>query len=107
MESTASHSSLDKSDPALAAKESGHDAPKKNLVRTAYAALSQRISLEEQGIAPLSLDQRSDPNFLSSFSLWWSMNGTIVAFSTGTLGPLIYGLSLRVRPFSHVERNVS
>ncbi|GAA6062767.1 hypothetical protein JCM10212_006880 [Sporobolomyces blumeae] len=51
--------------------------------------------VEGHGVAPLAESQRTDAKFIQNFTLWLTMNATIACFSTGTLGPLYYGLSMR------------
>ncbi|GAA5979685.1 hypothetical protein JCM5350_003812 [Sporobolomyces pararoseus] len=51
--------------------------------------------VEGHGVAPLSESARTDSKFIQNFTLWLSMNATIACFSTGTLGPVLYGLSMR------------
>ncbi|GAA5913636.1 uncharacterized protein JCM6883_004031 [Sporobolomyces salmoneus] len=51
--------------------------------------------VEGHGVAPLAESQRTDAKFIQNFTLWLTMNATIACFSTGTLGPVLYGLSLR------------
>ncbi|GAA6003708.1 uncharacterized protein JCM10292_000696 [Rhodotorula paludigena] len=61
----------------------------------AWAWLLQSDSVEAHGVGPLSEEQRTDSNFLGNLTIWTTMNGTISCFSTGTLGPLYYSLSMR------------
>ncbi|GAA6022870.1 hypothetical protein JCM11491_007025 [Sporobolomyces phaffii] len=51
--------------------------------------------VEGHGVAPLDESQRTDAKFIQNFTLWLTMNATIACFSTGTLGPALYGLSMR------------
>lgn len=51
--------------------------------------------VEVHGAAPLSEAARTDSKFFQSFTIWLSMNATIACFSTGTLGPVLYGLSMK------------
>lgn len=51
--------------------------------------------VEERGIVPVPYDQRTDKQFYKIFFVWFSMNFNILSFSTGTLGPIVFGLSLR------------
>ncbi|GAA5967699.1 hypothetical protein JCM11641_005739 [Rhodosporidiobolus odoratus] len=52
-------------------------------------------SVETHGVGPLPESQRTDATFLNNFTLWMTMNATIACFSTGTLGPYYYALSMR------------
>ncbi|POY75118.1 hypothetical protein BMF94_1748 [Rhodotorula taiwanensis] len=60
-----------------------------------WAWLIQSDQIEDHGVGPLPAEERTDAHFFSNFNIWLSMNTTIACFSTGTLGPLFYGLSLR------------
>jgi len=89
----------------------------------AYAWLMRSENVEAHGVGPLLEEQRTDAHYLSNFTIWFTMNLTIAVrpsplepsrrrpkpsltnhhlllqcFSTGTLGPLYYELSMRVRP---------
>ncbi|GAA5929241.1 hypothetical protein JCM1841_004753 [Sporobolomyces salmonicolor] len=74
-------------------KEDG--APALTWYGTAWEKLTNGKVVEGHGVAPLAEDQRTDARFIQNFTLWLTMNATIACFSTGTLGPLYYGLSLR------------
>ncbi|GAA6041126.1 hypothetical protein JCM8097_004128 [Rhodosporidiobolus ruineniae] len=52
-------------------------------------------NVEAHGVGPLPESLRTDAQFWNNFTLWMTMNATIACFSTGTLGPLYYSLSLR------------
>ncbi|KAM0791611.1 hypothetical protein ACM66B_006053 [Microbotryomycetes sp. NB124-2] len=67
----------------------------RNAVGRVLHSLSQQVGLEGHGVAPLTDEERADSNFWQNFTLWLAMNGTISCFSTGTLGPLLFELSLR------------
>ncbi|KAI6150039.1 permease for cytosine/purines, uracil, thiamine, allantoin-domain-containing protein [Pisolithus thermaeus] len=54
-----------------------------------------RWGVEERGIVPVPYEQRTDRQFYKIFFVWFSMNFNILSFSTGTLGPIVFGLSLR------------
>jgi len=60
-----------------------------------YAWLMRSDNIEAHGVGPLSEEQRTDTSFVSNFTIWMTMNLTIACFSTGTLGPLYYELSMR------------
>jgi hypothetical protein len=49
---------------------------------------------ESRGIQPIEAVERTQPHYFSLFTLWMSASMTIAAFSTGSLGPLVYELSL-------------
>ncbi|BGP48622.1 hypothetical protein JCM10450v2_004498 [Rhodotorula kratochvilovae] len=60
-----------------------------------WAWLMQSENIEAHGVGPLKEEQRTDAHFLSNFTIWMTMNMTIACFSTGTLGPLYFELSMR------------
>ncbi|KAJ7090589.1 permease for cytosine/purines, uracil, thiamine, allantoin-domain-containing protein [Mycena crocata] len=51
--------------------------------------------VEERGIRPVSLQERTDPQYSKIFFIWFSASFNLLPFSTGSLGPIAYGLSLR------------
>ncbi|GJN86922.1 hypothetical protein PLIIFM63780_010504 [Purpureocillium lilacinum] len=51
--------------------------------------------VEENGIRPLPLDQRTNTRFFNIFTVWFSINSNILGITFGMLGPAVYGLSLR------------
>ncbi|GAA5999823.1 hypothetical protein JCM10207_005927 [Rhodosporidiobolus poonsookiae] len=61
----------------------------------AWRAAMQGDNIESHGVAPLPPSSRTDARFLSNFTLWMTMNATIACFSTGSLGPYYYSLSMR------------
>ncbi|GAA5865725.1 hypothetical protein JCM8547_002758 [Rhodosporidiobolus lusitaniae] len=61
----------------------------------AYGWLIASDSIEAHGVGPLPEEERKDARFLNCFTIWMTMNATIACFSTGTLGPLYYSLSMR------------
>ncbi|EDR06614.1 NCS cytosine-purine permease [Laccaria bicolor S238N-H82] len=54
-----------------------------------------RYGVESRGVQPVPEAQRTDTQFIKVFYLWVSFNVNILTFSTGTLGPAIFGLGLR------------
>ncbi|KAI9568089.1 permease for cytosine/purines, uracil, thiamine, allantoin-domain-containing protein [Boletus coccyginus] len=50
---------------------------------------------EAQGTQPVPPEERTDIQFYKIFFVWFSMNFNILSFSTGTLGPVVFGLGLR------------
>ncbi|KZV82414.1 NCS cytosine-purine permease [Exidia glandulosa HHB12029] len=63
-----------------------------------FQHLSRRLltlGVETRGILPVSVEDRSDPEFRKVFFLWLSANCNILSISAGTLGPLVFGLSFR------------
>ncbi|KAJ7037886.1 NCS cytosine-purine permease [Mycena alexandri] len=51
--------------------------------------------VEERGIRPVSVEERTDPQYSKIFFIWFSASFNLLPFSTGSLGPIAYGLSLR------------
>ncbi|OCH93364.1 NCS cytosine-purine permease [Obba rivulosa] len=51
--------------------------------------------VEARGILPVPAEQRTDTQFSKIFFIWLSANFNILSFSAGSLGPVVYGLSLR------------
>ncbi|CAM1503593.1 Fc.00g011840.m01.CDS01 [Cosmosporella sp. VM-42] len=51
--------------------------------------------VEEKGIQPLAIEERTVTRFLNIFTIWCSINSNILGITFGMLGPLAYGLSLR------------
>ncbi|PNY24594.1 Purine-cytosine permease FCY22 [Tolypocladium capitatum] len=51
--------------------------------------------IEENGILPLPVEERTNTRFFSIFTVWFSMNTNILGITFGMLGPSVYGLSLR------------
>ncbi|SGY20562.1 BQ5605_C016g08093 [Microbotryum silenes-dioicae] len=60
-----------------------------------WRRINDDLSIESHGVAPLTEERRVDSNFLDSFTMWLTMNATIACFSTGTLGPLLFGFSMK------------
>ncbi|KAI9510190.1 NCS cytosine-purine permease [Russula earlei] len=51
--------------------------------------------VEERGIHPVAVEDRTETHFIKIFFVWFSANTNILSFSTGTLGPVVFGLGLR------------
>ncbi|KAF8223465.1 NCS cytosine-purine permease [Tricholoma matsutake] len=51
--------------------------------------------VESRGIRPAPVAERTDTQFSKIFFIWFSSNTNILSFSAGTLGPVIFGLSVR------------
>ncbi|KAJ7927492.1 permease for cytosine/purines, uracil, thiamine, allantoin-domain-containing protein [Mycena leptocephala] len=51
--------------------------------------------VEERGIRPVAPEERTDPQYSKIFFMWFSASFNLLPFSTGSLGPIAYGLSLR------------
>ncbi|KAF7360437.1 NCS cytosine-purine permease [Mycena venus] len=52
-------------------------------------------SVEARGIRPVSFEERTDPQYSKIFFIWFSASINLLPFSTGSLGPIAYGLSVR------------
>ncbi|KAJ4218603.1 hypothetical protein FSOLCH5_006616 [Fusarium solani] len=51
--------------------------------------------VEEKGIQPIPVEERTVTRFYNIFTVWCSINSNILGITFGMLGPLAYGLSLR------------
>lgn len=51
--------------------------------------------VEQNGIAPIPIEDRTSTRFINIFTVWCSANTNILGITFGMLGPLVYGLSLR------------
>ncbi|KAF4462304.1 Purine-cytosine permease FCY2 [Fusarium albosuccineum] len=51
--------------------------------------------VEEKGIQPIPIEERTVTRFYNIFTCWCSINSNILGITFGMLGPLVYGLSLR------------
>ncbi|KAH9974795.1 cytosine-purine permease [Lactifluus volemus] len=51
--------------------------------------------VELRGIHPVAVQDRTETHFNKIFFIWLSANTNILSFSTGTLGPVAFGLGLR------------
>ncbi|KAG1732719.1 permease for cytosine/purines, uracil, thiamine, allantoin-domain-containing protein [Suillus lakei] len=51
--------------------------------------------VEERGTVPVPEEERMDTQYYKIFFVWFSMNFNILSFSSGTLGPIVFGLGLR------------
>ncbi|KAG9311781.1 cytosine-purine permease [Chiua virens] len=54
-----------------------------------------RWGVEARGTVPVPEEDRQDTQFYKVFFVWFSMNFNILSFSTGALGPVVFGLGLR------------
>jgi purine-cytosine permease-like protein len=62
----------------------------------AFLTLAYSLSYAtETGIEPVPVERRTDTRANQIFFVWFSWNFNLLAFSTGTLGPSVYGLNLR------------
>ncbi|KAF8991744.1 cytosine-purine permease, partial [Cyathus striatus] len=60
-----------------------------------YRSRFSRLSIESRGIQPVSTEQRTDEQYSKLFFIWFTSNVNILSFSSGTLGPVVYGLGVR------------
>ncbi|KAL1956940.1 hypothetical protein VTO42DRAFT_6687 [Malbranchea cinnamomea] len=51
--------------------------------------------VELRGVLPVTVDERTDTNVLSLFFLWFTVSCNLLPISTGMIGTLTFGLSLR------------
>ncbi|KAL7796699.1 permease for cytosine/purines, uracil, thiamine, allantoin domain-containing protein [Trichoderma ceciliae] len=51
--------------------------------------------VEERGILPVPVEERSSTRFFNIFTVWFSINANILGITFGMLGPLSYNLGLR------------
>ncbi|KAI5859978.1 permease for cytosine/purines, uracil, thiamine, allantoin-domain-containing protein [Durotheca rogersii] len=63
-------------------------------LRRALTALISAGPIEERGVMPVALEDRTATNYSSYFSIWACVNTNLLPITFGMLGPL-YGLSLR------------
>ncbi|KAH9020334.1 NCS cytosine-purine permease [Lactarius hengduanensis] len=69
-----------------------------NLPAAKRLSLSQRLltwGVELRGIHPVAVEDRKETQFNKIFFIWLSANTNILSFSSGTLGPVAFGLGLR------------
>ncbi|KIL56924.1 hypothetical protein M378DRAFT_434337 [Amanita muscaria Koide BX008] len=53
------------------------------------------LGVESRGIRPVPPEERTDTQLFKLFFIWFSVNCNALAFSSGTIGPVVYGLGLR------------
>lgn len=51
--------------------------------------------VEQNGIRPIPVAERTNQRFFNMFTVWFSINSNILGVTFGMLGPAVYGLSLR------------
>jgi len=66
-----------------------------HMVNAGWAHRLLRGGVETRGISPVPLHEKTDVAYSRMFTFWVAMNANIATFSTGSLGPLVYGLSTR------------
>ncbi|CAJ2508501.1 Uu.00g135270.m01.CDS01 [Anthostomella pinea] len=80
------------------AGSSGVSRAKAGKLRSARALMLRLISagpIEERGVLPVPLEERSSTRYSSYFSIWACMNINLLPITFGMLGSSSYGLSLR------------
>lgn len=82
-------------DAASKTESSGASAHDEEITSPPWLRALLSWGVEERGIVPVPDEQRTDRQFYKIFFVWFSMNFNILSFSTGTLGPIVFGLSLR------------
>ncbi|KAG9006736.1 hypothetical protein FRB94_013860 [Tulasnella sp. JGI-2019a] len=55
----------------------------------------KELDVESRGIVPTLPEERTDPRYLKIFFIWLSANCNILSFSAGTVGPILFDLSLK------------
>ncbi|KAF8337621.1 cytosine-purine permease [Cantharellus anzutake] len=68
-------------------------APSTLRARIAYKL--KAYGVEAHGVSPVKVEQQTYTNFINLFFLWLSANTCLISVSTGTLGPIFFGLGLR------------
>ncbi|KAA1476145.1 purine-cytosine permease [Dentipellis sp. KUC8613] len=58
-------------------------------------AFLSKYGVETHGIDPIPSEERTDKRLYQMFFVWFSANLNISTFSTGTIGPVFFGLGLR------------
>ncbi|KAK1973803.1 NCS1 nucleoside transporter [Colletotrichum cereale] len=53
------------------------------------------VRVEELGIEPIPLAERTSTRYINVFTIWCSMNANILPITFGILGPSLFGLNLR------------
>ncbi|TFK47512.1 NCS cytosine-purine permease [Heliocybe sulcata] len=79
---------------ALSAAETREEEGGSQYLR-AWSRKLLHLGVEARGIHPVPIEERTDRQFSKIFFIWLSSNFNILSFSAGTLGPVVYGLSLR------------
>ncbi|KAI1057121.1 hypothetical protein LB507_002261 [Fusarium sp. FIESC RH6] len=81
------------------ADEHDHDHDHSDVESLKAAALFHKAlrmgRVEEKGIQPIPVEERTATRFYNIFTIWASINSNILGITFGMLGPLVYGLSLR------------
>ncbi|KAH8115995.1 cytosine-purine permease [Phellopilus nigrolimitatus] len=63
--------------------------------KTWFRALLSLLEIETHGIEPIPAERRTDTRLYEMFFVWFSANLNVLAFSTGTVGPTVFGLGLK------------
>ncbi|KAJ3508559.1 hypothetical protein NLJ89_g5692 [Agrocybe chaxingu] len=63
--------------------------------RGKWARRLAQWGVEARGIQPVPLEERTDTQYYKIFAVFMSSNLTILTLSSGTLGPVVFGLSVR------------
>ncbi|KIY69200.1 hypothetical protein CYLTODRAFT_373087 [Cylindrobasidium torrendii FP15055 ss-10] len=76
-----------------------HDAEKQEFASsTGSSEFTKRLltwGIEGRGTIPVAPEDRTDTQYFKNFFLWFSWNCNILSFSAGSLGPIVFGLSVR------------
>ncbi|KAH9051848.1 NCS cytosine-purine permease [Lactarius vividus] len=79
-------------------KHQDHEWQNQDLPAAKRLSLSRRLltwGVELRGIHPVAIEDRKETQFNKIFFIWLSANTNILSFSSGTLGPVAFGLGLR------------
>ncbi|KKA29421.1 hypothetical protein TD95_004610 [Thielaviopsis punctulata] len=58
-------------------------------------AAARFFGIEMEAIEPVAMEQKTDRHYFKVFTLWFTMNFSLIGISTGMSGPLAFGLGLR------------
>ncbi|GFP59855.1 hypothetical protein ACSS6W_005058 [Trichoderma asperelloides] len=72
-------------------EKDGHQSDEESLLHKVLRA----GRIEERGILPVPVEERTSTRFFNIFTVWFSINANILGITFGMLGPLSYNLSLR------------
>lgn len=112
-------------EPGKASLEESRSIPTISPLSRGWAVLARGSEL--RGVAPIEVEERIAPRYWSNFTLWsvdssttdsrsiltptrddcrYGMNATIACFATGTLAPLLFGLSFEASAYTIVGFNL-
>ncbi|KAK1593547.1 NCS1 nucleoside transporter [Colletotrichum navitas] len=84
-------------------EEKGYDTTRiendRGTIKSLFHKALQLVQVEEEGIKPIPLAERTSTRYLNAFTVWCSMNANILPITFGMLGPSLFGLNLRDSSF--------